>query len=407
MNALVRAHNINKTFALGKYGSGLVSMLAAIRAGKLETKHRKVRALQNISFEIREGERVGIIGRNGAGKTTLLSILSGITKATSGTVEIQGDIHAMLTIGAVLREETTGRENIRLDGAIHGKNNEEIDAHIAEIIAFSELEEFIDRPVRTYSSGMKARLAFSMGAFVNPDILIIDETLSVGDTFFSQKALQRMKEITRQGRIVIVVSHALKLIDDMCTRCLWLDQGQLVMDGRAANVTRAYQTAVERVDEAELARKFGSGPTIAHRGEAGRLTALAWSQSGVPIASAAQAFKPLSLSITGELARSDGGADLELAMTRVDGRLILRQQLSAQGVRLPVSGPFTVTIDFDPMILGADLYRVEAVLLDRVGVIDVRQAALEVIDEQGQFGGKPLLYYPPKITARPVGDIKP
>jgi lipopolysaccharide transport system ATP-binding protein len=407
MNALVRAGNISKTFVLAEHGGGPVSLLAALQAGKRETKYREVRALQNVSFEIREGERVGIIGRNGAGKTTLLSILSGITEATSGTVEVQGDVHAMLTIGAVLREEATGRENIRLDGAIHGKSTEEIDAHIAEIIAFSELQEFIDRPVRTYSSGMKSRLAFSMGAFVNPDILIVDETLSVGDVFFSQKALQRMKEITRQGRIVIVVSHALGLIDDMCTRCLWLDQGRLVMDDRARDVTRAYQAAVEQADEAELARKFGKAAAGANRGEAGRLTALVLSQSGLPIAATAQAFNPLSLSIAGELARTDGAADLELAMMRVDGRPILRQKLSAHGERLPASGPFKVTVDFDPMILGANLYRAEVVLLDRAGAIDALHAVVEVIDEQGQFGGKPLLYDPPQITARPVGDIKP
>src|SRR5450755_2330055 len=212
MTALVQATGLTKTFALAEAGGKSVSLLEALRAGRPEISMRNVHALRDVSFEIREGERVGIIGRNGAGKTTLLSLLAGITDPLSGRVEIVGDVHAMLTIGAVLRDEATGRENIYLDGVVHGKSRENIDAHVDEVIAFSELAEFIDRPVRTYSSGMKARLAFSMGTFIEPDILIIDETLSVGDVFFSAKASRRMKEITARGRIVIVVSHALKVI---------------------------------------------------------------------------------------------------------------------------------------------------------------------------------------------------
>jgi len=161
MKASIKVNGLSKVFSLANVSGRAVSLLEALRLGQPQESIRKVHALDDISFSISEGERVGIIGPNGAGKTTLLSLLAGITEPTSGTIEIEGDIHAMLTIGAVLKEEMTGRENIYLDATIHGRTKEQISAVAEEIIAFTELGEFIERPVRTYSSGMKARLAFS------------------------------------------------------------------------------------------------------------------------------------------------------------------------------------------------------------------------------------------------------
>ena len=295
MSSFVRVRNLTKTFTLAERGGGSVTLIEALRRGKRETVHREVHALQDVSFDIATGERVGVIGRNGAGKTTLLSVLAGITDATSGSVEIRGEVHAMLTIGAVLRDEATGRENIYLDGAVHGKSREEIDRHADEIIAFTELDEFIDRSVRTYSSGMKARLAFAMGAFIEPDVLIIDETLAVGDAFFADKAVRRMKEVAAQGRIVILVSHALASIVDMCDRCLWIDQGRLVMDGPAKQVTDAYQAAVEQADASELSAKFQAGEVIVARPKIGNLDKMQMSQGGSAVTSTARAFLPLNI----------------------------------------------------------------------------------------------------------------
>jgi lipopolysaccharide transport system ATP-binding protein len=405
MSALVRATGLTKTFALAEAGGKSVSLLDALRAGRRETSIRTAHALRDVSFEIREGERVGIIGRNGAGKTTLLSLLAGITDPSSGHVEIVGDVHAMLTIGAVLRDEATGRENIYLDGVVHGKSREEIDAHVEEVIAFSELAEFIDRPVRTYSSGMKARLAFSMGTFIEPDILIIDETLSVGDVFFAAKASRRMKEITAKGRIVIVVSHALKVIDDICDRCLWLDQGRLVMDGPARKVTRAYEKAVEQADEAELAAKFEAGEAVVRRSDPGCLRSIVIEQEGNALAASARAFVPLRLVLSGKIGSCTGSADIRLSIIRVDGRRISNRRLSDGDGRLPSQGPFVVSIDFDPLILGAGLYRFDVVITDDDGDVDAASRVLEIIDEEGQFGGLPLLYYPPIIVASRVGEV--
>jgi lipopolysaccharide transport system ATP-binding protein len=402
--AQLRVRGLTKTFTLAEKGGGPVSLREALRTVRREASVRELRALKGVSFDIAEGERVGIIGRNGAGKTTLLSLLAGITQASTGTVEITGDVHAMLTIGAVLREDMTGRENIYLDGMVHGKSSETVEAHVEEVIAFSELAEFIDRPVRTYSSGMKGRLAFSMGAFIEPDILIIDETLSVGDAFFSAKASKRMKEMTAQGRIVIVVSHALGIIDDICDRCLWLDQGRLVMDGPAREVTKAYEKAVEQADEAELAAKFGTGESKVDRPTAGVLTSFAFRQHDKAIAATAKALHPLSLVMTGEIGEPSGRTDLILSVLRVDGRRIFSRRLSATEQALPADGGFSVAVDLDPLILGAGLYRFDVTLADDAGDIDTRHRVVEIIDEEGQFGGVPLLYYPPIITAKPIGE---
>lgn len=402
--AHIRVRDVNKTFALAERGGGAVSLREALRAVRREATVRELRALQGVSFDIAEGERVGIIGRNGAGKTTLLSLLAGITEATSGTIEIAGDVHAMLTVGAVLREDMTGRENIYLDGAVHGKSDALIESHVEEVIAFSELGEFIDRPVRTYSTGMKGRLAFSMGAFIEPDVLIIDETLSVGDAFFSDKAGKRMKEITAQGRIVIVVSHALGIIDEICDRCIWLDQGKLVMDGPAREVTKAYERAVEQADEADLAAKFGSGDAIPARPGVGRLDSFTVEQDGKALAASARAFQALDLVIQGEVGNPTGPADILLSVIRVDGRRIFNQRLSEAGQVLPGNGGFAVSAAFDPLILGAGLYRFDATLLDEAGPAGAAHRVVEIIDEEGQFGGVPLLYYPPIITAKPIGE---
>lgn len=260
MRASIQVRNLSKVFALAAKEGQPVGLLEALRQGAPSGDTREVRALDGISFSIAEGERVGIIGRNGAGKTTLLSILASLSKPSAGTVNVDGDVHAMLTIGAVLREDLTGRDNILLDAAVHGHGPEAVDTVIGDIVAFAELGDFIERPVRTYSSGMKARLAFSMSAFIDPDILILDETLAVGDVFFSQKAGQRMKEIAARGRIVVFVTHATSAIREMCTRCLWLEQGRLRMDGAPDEVTAAYEASLRDADEAALGESSAPSP---------------------------------------------------------------------------------------------------------------------------------------------------
>ncbi|MGY4159134.1 lipopolysaccharide transport system ATP-binding protein [Bradyrhizobium sp. USDA 4461] len=407
MRAAIRVKDVSKVFALADHGGGPVSLIEALRTGRREITTRHVQALDQISFEVAEGERVGIIGRNGAGKTTLLSIIAGLTEPTSGSVEVDGDLHAMLTVGAVLREDMSGRDNIFLDAAVHGRSRQQIDQVADEIIAFAELGEFIDRPVRTYSSGMKARLAFSMGAFINPDILVIDETLSVGDAFFAAKATRRMQEVAASGRIVIVVSHGLGSIVEMCSRCLWLDGGRLVMDGSPQVVTKAYEAAVREADEAELMRKF-EGRLVSRAAPLHplQLDAVEIIQRGDACKATALAMVPLAIVVRGRIDPARPTHDLELVLTRVDGRLVWRRRLGEVGKALPASGPFTVTINMDPFVLGADLYRFDVALLGQGCDGEVTSRVLEVIDEEGQVGGRPLIFYPPRIAARRLEDVK-
>lgn len=398
MTASISVKGVGKSFALAEYGGGPVSLSEALRLGRKELVTRHVDALKDVSFKISPGERVGIIGRNGAGKTTLLSLIAGITEPSSGTIEVQGDLHAMLSIGAVLRDEATGRENIYLDGAVHGRTKGQIDTLVEEIIAFAELGDFIDRPVRTYSSGMKARLAFSMGAFIKTDILIIDETLSVGDATFSRKATRRMKEMTQAGQIVVAVSHSLTTIVEICNRCLWLDNGRLVMDGSPEAVTEAYLGSVEKADAEDLARKFGSPSLPPDFPELGGLDALSLEQNGQAVVASAKAFVPMLARVSGRLNHATPDTDLVVSILRVDGTTIWREKLSSRAGEALPSGEFGVEILFEPLVLGENLYRLDAALVQEGRPIASKALTFEVRDEQGQFGGKPMLYYPMKLS---------
>lgn len=209
----------------------------AIR-GKLN--YNEFTALNNVSFTVKKGETIGLIGRNGAGKSTLLKVISGILKPTSGSVTVRGNIVPMLELGSGFDFDLTGRENIFLNGAILGYDEDFLKEKYDEILEFSELGKFIEAPIRNYSSGMLARLAFSVAAIVKPEILIVDEILSVGDTAFQEKSRNRMLELMSGGTTVLFVSHSIEQIKEMCRRVVWLEQGQIKMIGVADEVCDAY-----------------------------------------------------------------------------------------------------------------------------------------------------------------------
>ena len=197
-------------------------------------------ALDHVSFVVNKGEILGLIGRNGAGKSTLLKVISGILKPTEGTVSVGGNVVPMLELGSGFDMELTGRENIFLNGAILGYSEEFLKAKYDEIVRFSELGQFIEVPIRNYSSGMLARLAFSVASVVEPEILIADEILSVGDADFQEKSKARMLTLMSGGTTVLFVSHSLKQIKEMCDRCVWLEQGQVKAIGPTNEVCNAY-----------------------------------------------------------------------------------------------------------------------------------------------------------------------
>ena len=205
-------------------------------------------AVRDASFEVRRGETVGIIGRNGAGKSTLLKILSRITEPTAGCARIYGRVGSLLEVGTGFHPELTGRENIYLNGAILGMRRREIARKFDEIVAFAAIERFIDTPVKRYSSGMHVRLAFAVAAHLEPDILLVDEVLAVGDAAFQQKCLGKMSSVAREGRTVLFVSHNMAALQNLCRRGLVLQQGRVVFDGPAADAVAAYLQALARPD---------------------------------------------------------------------------------------------------------------------------------------------------------------
>ena len=202
-------------------------------------------ALKDISFELRQGERLAIVGRNGAGKSTLLKLISRITEPTEGRIEYYGKVAAMLEVGTGFNMELTGRENVYLNGAILGMTKEEIDARFDGIVEFSEVEQFIDTPVKRYSSGMMVRLAFAVASTMDPDILIVDEVLSVGDMKFREKCLRRMNDIAQSGKTILCVSHVMNIVRGLCSRAIVLEHGKMIYDGEVEHAIKLYNGIYE------------------------------------------------------------------------------------------------------------------------------------------------------------------
>ena len=221
----------------------LKARLKTLGRGKKHT--RVVRALNDVSIDVRYGTVLGIIGSNGAGKSSLMRVISGIVPPTQGRVEVYGSVSTLLALGVGFNPAMTGRDNVYLGGLAAGMTRDEIDKNFDAIAAFSELGDAIDTPMRTYSSGMFARLAFSVAAVVEPDILIIDEALSTGDAKFKEKSLNRIKELRTADRALILVSHALATIEDICNEVVWLDRGKLMARGKPAEVIAAYREFVD------------------------------------------------------------------------------------------------------------------------------------------------------------------
>jgi teichoic acid transport system ATP-binding protein len=228
--------NVTKEYRL--YKNDKARFLGLFFKNLIDYKRKKV--LNNISFAIKKGSSVGILGRNGAGKSTLLKLITGVTHPTSGKIKINGTVSALLELTAGFDPEFTGRENIFLKCYLMGLKDEEIKEKLDTILEFSELDEYIDQPVRTYSSGMKARLGFAVSVNVNPEILVIDEALSVGDAMFSKKCNVKVNEIRKSGTTILFVSHSASAIKQFCTSCMLLERGRIVAYGSVDEVLKVY-----------------------------------------------------------------------------------------------------------------------------------------------------------------------
>ncbi len=253
-NIVIHVENLGKRYRIGQRERyyALRDIIASFLSAPLRLFHRPspdtqnlipnthIWALKDVSFEVNRGDVVGIIGRNGAGKSTLLKILSRITDPTEGYIEIHGRVGSLLEVGTGFHPELTGRENIYLSGAILGMKRVEIRRKFDEIVSFAEIEKFLDTPVKYYSSGMYVRLAFAVAAHLEPEILLVDEVLAVGDATFQKKCLNKMQDVGREGRTVFFVSHNMPAITRLCQRAILLNEGHILCDGPSHQVVGTY-----------------------------------------------------------------------------------------------------------------------------------------------------------------------
>jgi lipopolysaccharide transport system ATP-binding protein len=237
----VRVNDVSKRFRL--YHERNQSLKSAILRGRT-SKHEDFWALKDISFDVIEGHTHGLIGSNGSGKSTLLKCLAKIYWPTSGTIEYRGRMASLLEVGSGFHLELSGRENIYLNGSILGMSKKEIDSKFDEIVDFSGVERFLDQPVKNYSSGMYVRLGFSIAINVDPDILVVDEVLSVGDEEFQRKSFQKFLEFKKRGKTVILVTHTMPVVEDICDSVTWINGGVMMQTGPAAQVVKNYQSSL-------------------------------------------------------------------------------------------------------------------------------------------------------------------
>jgi ABC-type polysaccharide/polyol phosphate transport system ATPase subunit len=262
MDIAVRAVNVSKHYDVYRRPIDRVIEFFTRR-----TRHDVFPALEGVSFEVEKGETIGIIGQNGAGKSTLLKLLCGVTRSSVGTLETHGTIASILELGTGFHPEFSGRDNASLNAAILGLSASEVRERLPAILEFSELGSFLDRPVKTYSSGMYMRLAFSVAVNVDPDILVIDEALAVGDGHFQKKCIEKIREFQQEGKTILFCSHSLYYISSICSRSLWLDQGRAMRYGPSLDVVHEYETFLRERDRDRPA----SSPEVSEAGTPVRL----------------------------------------------------------------------------------------------------------------------------------------
>jgi lipopolysaccharide transport system ATP-binding protein len=354
----IRVDNLSKQYRIGKrrpyktVRESIENLFKKPLAGSDDgSGEQTFWALKDVSFEINQGEVVGIIGRNGAGKSTLLKVLSRITEPTGGQVETTGRVGSLLEVGTGFHPELTGRENVFLNGAILGMRKAEIAAKFDEIVAFAEIDRFLDTPVKHYSSGMYTRLAFAVAAHLEPEILIVDEVLAVGDQQFQRKCLGRMGEVAREGRTVLLVSHNLSAIRDICQTALWLEQGRTRAMGPAAEITTNY-----------LAQPFQGTQTVIFKNENAIVeSALCLDEEGRE-ADVIDSRKNWSIRITYELLQElKAGASMRI--TTLDGLVIFEAHEFIRGAQTRSPGRYATTFDLSEVKLAPSVYYINVYIM--------------------------------------------
>ncbi|GAB4137076.1 MAG: ABC transporter ATP-binding protein [Thermogutta sp.] len=362
----VRVEAVSKRFRRGEFYDSLRDLLPSLAGRWLglraAAEDREFWALRDVSFVVRRGEVLGIVGANGAGKSTLLKVLAKIIRPTSGTVCIQGRLRALIEIAAGFHPDLTGRENIYLNGAILGMKKAEIDAKFDEIVEFSGISRFLDTPVKRYSSGMFARLGFAVAAHLEPEILLVDEVLAVGDAAFQAKCLGKMREVAGEGRTVLFVSHNMRAVTQLCSRAVSLDAGRIVAEGPPEAVVAAYLQRVLAVSgngDAELPAPADAPFAVRNirvRDETGR------------IGNVFPRSRPIVIELEGEVRRPGGRYIAAVDIRSMDDMLLFRshsfEQEASYGI-LAEAGPFRLACIIPAEMLPSGRYLVGVVTAER------------------------------------------
>jgi ABC-type polysaccharide/polyol phosphate transport system ATPase subunit len=358
--AAVRVDGLSKRFRIYHQRNQTLKQTVLSRRRGL---YEEFWALNDVSLEIPHGTTFGIVGQNGSGKSTLLKCIAGILRPDKGTVDVDGRLAALLELGAGFHPEYTGRENIYLNGALLGLSRRDIDGVLDQIIDFSGLSRFIDNAVKTYSSGMYARLGFSIAVHLYPDILVVDEILAVGDASFQRRCYQRIDEMKASGKTLIMVSHALDAIRDHCADCAWIDEGNLRAIGPAEDVLRQYMVTVREREAAEMEQTVADIHRAAPSGRAG--VGISQVSFSGPNGSAREfeTGDPLEVAVAYHSPWSQlRGARFELGFLREDGVLAFTATFNATNKVLPGNGE--VVLRLPQLELLAGLYRVSATIDD-------------------------------------------
>jgi lipopolysaccharide transport system ATP-binding protein len=365
----ISAHGLGKRYRLGRVESGYRQLGRLLRGDRMES----IWALRDVSFEIEEGVSTAIVGRNGAGKSTLLKLLSRITEPTTGYADIAGRVGALLEVGTGFHSELTGRENIFFNGALLGMRRAEIARQLDEIIEFSGVGEHIDKPVKWYSSGMYVRLGFAVAAHLEPEVLVVDEVLAVGDAEFQKKCLARMSDVAHDGRTVLFVSHNMQAVRRLCERAILLDHGRLVEAGDVATVTQHYLSSIESADDG---RRRWPDPETRPGNEIGRIVEIrVTDEDGLPSGSFFSSG-PIHVTVEFDLDVVDPAFTVGIDLLSGDGVLVLTSyQRDVEDDSLP---PFTEGRNAFRCTIPAGLLNAGRYTLNlRVFLHNRRQIALE------------------------------
>lgn len=412
MKPVVEFENVSKAYRLGERRGGVRDALAGAGRNLFAARSRPesdlMWALRGVSFRIGEGEAVGFVGPNGAGKTTIMKVLSRITRATEGAVRSRGRMSSLIELGAGFHPDLTGRENIFLNGTILGMTRAEIRRRMDEIVAFSGLEDFLATPVKRYSSGMYARLAFSVAAHTGASILLVDEVLAVGDLGFQAKSAQRMADLVSQGVTVLFISHSLYYVSSFCNRAVLLNRGRIECEGATREVVAGYQTLMRARADAD--RADASASSEQSSGDQPRFSeAQLLDESGNP-ADRFETGSSMRLRIRGFAPQPVSNAVLRVSIFSSEGVRCITADTRHDGVDLgQLEGEFEVDLDFPEMTLLPDSYSITAWLLEErgVGAYDWRESWTTFLvghpTHDASEGG--IVYLPRTWTARNARSV--